>query len=378
MALARKRITVLIIIGVLLAIGAVIFAGVPYARHKFFGPTKSSVPDAKVGLDKADITIAAQDLTVPWGVAVLPESDLLVTERPGTLRRIGQDAQSHTIEGVAHVGEGGLLGLVLHPDFATNKYLYLYLTTQTGESLTNRIERYTYSGDKLMNRKLIFGNIPGERNHDGGRLAFGPDRLLYATVGDAGRPDEAQDTNSLAGKILRLTPDGKPAPGNPFGNAVYSYGHRNPQGLAWDNNGQLWSTEHGRSGPGTTGYDELNRIKAGANYGWPVVQGDETRTGMEPPVVHSGPDETWAPAGLAYAGGSLYFGGLRGETLYQARIDSFNKVQLTAHFREKYGRLRTTFAHNGILYLTTSNYDGRGEPYPGDDKVIKINMTGNK
>jgi glucose/arabinose dehydrogenase len=144
--------------------------------------------------------------------------------------------------------------------------------------------------------------------------------------------------------------------------------------LAWDSKGQLWSTEHGRSGI-QSGFDELNLIKPGANYGWPTIQGDATRAGMERPVVHSGPSETWAPASLAYADGSLYFGGLRGETLYEAKIASNNAVTLKAHFRSEYGRIRTVAIKDELLYLTTSNTDGRGEARPNDDKVIRIKLS---
>lgn len=365
----------LIYVGVaLVVIGLIVFFIRDEIKEQFFKPTGSSL-EKGINKDNApDIETIAQDLTVPWGVAFLPDGDLLVTERSGTLQRIGQDKQTHAIEGVEHVGEGGLLGVALDPKFGDNQRLYLYMTTKVGEALSNRIERYTYSGDQLSNRQIVLESIPGEVNHDGGRLAFGPDGFLYVTTGDAGQEELAQDKNSLAGKILRLTTDGQPAPGNPFGNATYSYGHRNPQGLAWDDKGQLWSTEHGRSGV-QSGYDELNLIKPGANYGWPTIQGDETQPDMEKPVAHSGPDETWAPASLAYADGSLFFAGLRGESLYEAKLADDNSVTLRSHFSGDYGRLRTDAAQGDFLYLTTSNTDGRGETTPGDDKILKIKLS---
>lgn len=378
MLVQRKIIYAVLVLAVLGGLAAIFTEPL---RRFFFKPTGSSVGQGKAsGDDSKDIEVLAKELTVPWGVAFLPGGDLLVTERSGTLRRIGQDKQSHRINGVSHVGEGGLLGLALDPKFASNGRIYLYMTTRTDRpdrpagGLTNRIERYKYSDDKLSDRLVILKDIPGEASHDGGRVAFGPDGYLYVATGDAGKTANAQDTSSLAGKILRLTADGQPAPGNPFGNAIYSYGHRNPQGLAWDDKGQLWSTEHGRSGQ-QSGYDELNLIRAGANYGWPEIQGDEYRPGMERPVAHSGPNETWAPGGLAYADGSLYFGGLRGQSLYQAKITGDKPVSLTAYFQKDYGRVRTTAVSGDYLYLTTSNTDGRGTPKDGDDKVVRMKLS---
>ena len=361
-------------VGTFLVVSGLILLFSGQLKKLFFEPTGSSITaGANLADTSKDVSVIAENLTVPWGIAFLPDGDLLVTERSGTLRRIGGNHRAHAIAGVEHVGEGGLLGVAIDPKYTDNSRIYLYMTTRTGDTLTNRIERYIYKNDRLTDRAVLLQNIPGERNHDGGRLAFGPDGYLYVTTGDAGIEQNAQDKSSLAGKILRLTTEGAPAPGNPFGNAVYSYGHRNPQGLAWDNNAQLWSTEHGRSGVGS-GYDELNRISPGANYGWPAVQGDETQTGMEPPIAHSGPDETWAPAGLTYAEGSLFFGGLRGQSLYEVKLSGSRAPQLVAHFRGDYGRLRTTAAKDGFLYMTTSNTDGRGNPKVGDDKLIRLRL----
>ena len=279
----------------------------------------------------------------------------------------------YVIEGVEHKGEGGLLGMVLHPRFSENRWIYLYLTTKNDSGLINRVERYRFEKDRLAEKKIIIDNIPGASYHDGGRIAFGPDNYFYITTGDAGNSNLAQDINSLAGKILRLKEDGSIPKDNPFGNAVYSYGHRNSQGLAWDNQGRLWATEHGRSGV-LSGLDELNLIEKGKNYGWPEIQGDEKKTGMETPIVQSGADETWAPAGMAYWNGSLFFAGLRGESLYEVKILDNNKVSLKAHFRREFGRIRTVvLGPDGYFYITTSNTDGRGDPKPNDDKIIRIN-----
>ncbi len=320
-----------------------------------------------------DIEVIAENLQIPWEIAFLPNGDVLVTERPGTLKRIGKEGHVYNIESVEHVGEGGLLGLTLHPLFAKNNWIYLYLTTKVGDGLQNRVERYRLESDHLTEKTIIIENIPGAANHDGGRIAFGPDGYLYVTTGDAGKSNFAQDTTSLAGKILRLKDDGSIPSDNPFGNAVYSYGHRNSQGLAWDNKGQLWATEHGRSGV-LSGLDELNLIEKGKNYGWPVIQGDEIKTGMKSPVIQSGSDETWAPAGAVFWNGSIFFSGLRGESLYEAKIIDGNKVSLTVHFRQEFGRIRAVaLGPDGYFYIITSNTDGRGVSKANDDKIIRIN-----
>lgn len=344
--------------------------------------SKASVPqeDAEIRLSDSSeeaVQVVADTLDIPWEIAFLPDGDILVTERPGSLLRItqseaGAGTERIEVDGVHHVGEGGLLGLALHPDYENNKYVYLYLTTKVSNGLTNRVERYELNGTTLENRKIILENIPGSVNHDGGRIAFGPDGYLYITTGDAQEPDLAQDTSSLAGKILRIADDGSIPSDNPFGNEVFSYGHRNPQGLAWDTSGRLWSTEHGRSGL-RSGYDEINLIEKGVNYGWPVIQGDETREGMREPVAHSGADTTWAPAGVAFLNESLIFAGLRGSSLYQADLDGADIVRIRRYFEDEYGRLRVVrLAPDGYVYIATSNTDGRGIPKSGDDKIIRI------
>lgn len=371
----KNRFTLGIIIAVLTA-GGLVYLFQDRLGGVFGGQTGTSPrPGIQSARSGPDVSVVAQDLRVPWEMAFLPGGDWLVTERPGTLKRIGANRQTHVVQGVVQTSEGGLLGLALHPRFDQNDWLYLYLTSRSGEGLVNRIERYRYDNDELTDRKLILGDIPGAANHDGGRLAFGPDGYLYATTGDAGNEMAAQDTASLAGKILRLNDEGGVPPDNPFGNFVYSYGHRNSQGLAWDNQDRLWSSEHGRSGL-RSGFDELNLISKGANYGWPLIEGDETRQGMRRPVIHSGADETWAPAGLVYRNGSLFFGGLRGQSLYQAKITGQASVELKAHFSGQFGRLRlSAVGPDGRLYISTSNTDGRGRPNPGDDKIIRLNLT---
>ena len=321
-----------------------------------------------------DTEVVAQNLDIPWEIAFLQSGDLLVTERSGKLLKIGSETKViKEIEGVRHVGEGGLLGLTLHPNFSVNNFIYLYSTTQDSNGISNRVERYRFSNDTLSERKVILEKIKGSSNHDGGRIAFGPDGYLYITTGDAETPNLAQDKNSLNGKILRIKDDGGIPEDNPFGNAVYSLGHRNPQGLAWDKNGTLWETEHGPSGI-QTGNDEVNIIIKGGNYGWPTIKGDQTKEGLISPIIQSGTKDTWAPSGMAYYDGSLFFSGLRGEALYEAKIRNGNKLDLLTHFKQEFGRIRAVvLGPDGYLYLSTSNQDGRGRVREGDDKIIKIN-----
>ncbi len=325
---------------------------------------------------RPDIEVIAKNLNIPWEIAFLPNGDMLVTERPGRVLIVSQDGRVAPLTGletsVKRLGEGGLLGLALHPNFAANGFVYLYLMTGSGGKLVSRVERYKLEDETLTARAVILDGIPGAAYHDGGRIAFGPDGKLYATTGDAGQSQNAQYKTSLSGKILRLNDDGSAPDDNPFGTAVWSYGHRNPQGLAWDDQERLWATEHGRSGV-LSGFDELNLIEKGKNYGWPVIQGDEKKDGMITPVLNSGASGTWAPSGAAFYDGSVFFAGLRGETLYEARVNE-TPVKLIKHLAKQYGRLRSvTLGPDGALYLTTSNLDGRGSPVEGDDRIIRVN-----
>lgn len=316
-------------------------------------------------------------LSVPWGIAFISKNELLVTERDGTLIHYKNGSSADIpVPNAAEYGEGGLLGIELHPQFMQNRLLYLYMTYQSHNSrLLNRVVRFrlTRDGLRLENPTVIIDGIPGANYHDGGRIRFGPDNHLYITTGDAGSDENAQSTSTLAGKILRVKDDGAIPETNPFDNAIYSYGHRNPQGLTWDMMGNLWSTEHGRSGV-RSGYDEVNLIKAGSNYGWPEIQGPETRVGMVTPKAQSGPNTTWAPASALYYNGSIFFGGLRGQSLYEARLEGTTVMDVVRHFYNDFGRIRTVArGPDGSIYMTTSNTDGRGEPRDGDDKVIRIN-----
>lgn len=321
-----------------------------------------------------------KNLNIPWEIVFLADESILVTERPGDLVRIyPNDRQRITINGVSHRGEGGLLGMALHPNFAKNNWLYLYLTSTEGDKLKNRVERYTFNleNNTLSERTVILDNIGGAPNHDGGRIAFGPDGLLYVTTGDAQNSANAQNTSSLEGKILRIHDDGTIPTDNPFGNAVYSYGHRNPQGIAWDNQNRLWSSEHGPSGA-QTGNDEINLIEPGINYGWPTIKGDQTASNMRTPIIQSGSSETWAPADIAIYGNQVLFTGLRGESLYVGDLayDGSKITNLIAHFRGDFGRIRAVvIGPDNWIYITTSNTDGRGRASEGDDKIIRINPS---
>jgi len=364
----ERKYKILIIVVIILILGFIYLN----IEKIIFRPTSSEIKLALSINDLNNLEIVVQDLEIPWEIVFLPSSDILVTERPGKLLIIGENLEEIEIDGVTQKAEGGLLGMALHPNFENNNFIYIYITDSKDGKITNRIERYKLISSALSDKKIILDNIPGAPYHDGGRIGFGPDELLYVTTGDATQEELAQDIDSLAGKILRLNDDGSIPEDNPFGNAVYSYGHRNPQGLAWDLDGNLWSTEHGRSGR-LSGMDELNLIEKGKNYGWPAIQGDETNQGMEEPKVHSGPDDTWAPAGLAYYDGSLFFSGLRGETLYEAKIENGEVIELIAHFRKEFGRLRAVvIGPDDSLYISTSNTDGRGKERSGDDKIIKL------
>ncbi|MGW1994466.1 PQQ-dependent sugar dehydrogenase [Embleya sp. NPDC001921] len=327
------------------------------------GPTAARVAEPVV------VGESARDLNTPWGVAVLPDKDALVSSRDtGTITRFGPGTSTPvvvgTVPGSVHRGEGGLLGIAVSPNFATDHFLYAYLTTEQD----NRIVRMTYvPGQPLGGPEVLVSGIPAGSNHNGGRIAFGPDGMLYAGTGEAGRKALAQDVSSLGGKILRLTPDGEPAPGNPFPNSpVWSLGHRNVQGLAWDSTGRLWAGEFGQDT-----WDELNLIRSGANYGWPEVEG----TGDDPrymnPVAQWATDDA-SPSGIAILGDVVYLAGLKGERLWQAPILGSTVGTPKAYFQGKYGRLRTVLAVSGELWLTTSMTDGRGSPRKGDDRILRL------
>ncbi|MGI8414944.1 MAG: PQQ-dependent sugar dehydrogenase [Nakamurella sp.] len=314
-------------------------------------------------------------LNTPWGIGFLPDGTALVTGRDaGTVQAVtvdGKITDAGRVPGVTAGGERGLLGLAVSPQYATDHAVFVYYST----GADNRVARLQVAaGGRLGPPKPILTGLPVGPNHNGGRMAFGPDGLLYIGVGDAGNRDGAQDLGYLGGKILRINPDGSGAKGNPFPPAplVYSYGHRNVQGLAFDQQGRLWSAEFGQDT-----WDELNLIKAGGNYGWPIVEGPS----KDPEYV--APQRVWAtseasPSGIAIWHGSVWMAALHGETLWQIPITGTGTGgqqtgEPVAHFRGKYGRLRTAIAApDGSLWVTTSNTDGRGEPKTGDDRILRV------
>jgi glucose/arabinose dehydrogenase len=373
----NKRLVIIIILIAVVGLGYYLFTKGRIPVRMNGKPTStitiSKIPDPKDPNAPA-VAVVAENLDTPWGIAFLPNNDMLVTERPGNVRLIsgGNVSTVATIPNVREISEGGLLGIALHPQFETNKYVYLYYTYgANGGNTLNRVVRMRFDNNQLVDEEVIVDDIPGAPNHNGGRIKFGPDNNLYIATGDAHEPSLAQDKNSLAGKILRVTDTGQAAPGNPFGNRTYSYGHRNPQGIAWDNNGVLWETEHGPSGvwPDCC-QDEVNKIESGKNYGWPDSVGDNVHAGTVAPIIHSGRDR-YAPGSAAVTSDTVYFGGLRGAALYTYPVVGGSVAE---HFKDEFGRIReAVVGPDGMLYITTSNNDGRGSPSANDDKIIRVN-----
>ncbi|MEX1087296.1 MAG: PQQ-dependent sugar dehydrogenase, partial [Candidatus Paceibacterota bacterium] len=269
-----KRIFILFIILVLVGTAAWYLFGTALTNNAGSSATSTDQQQDANGdsVQREAMQVIATDLAVPWDIAFLPGERMLVTERGGRLVEMdldGEDQAHISVDGVVQSGEGGLLGIVLHPEFEQNQQIYLYMAQDTDRGVfENKVVRYRYNSGELSEEEVVIEGIEGAQYHDGGRMEFGPDGLLYVTTGDAGLRDPAQDINSLSGKTLRVHPDGSIPSNNPFENEVYSYGHRNSQGLAWDESGRLWSTEHGRSGV-QSGMDEINLIESGSNYGWP-------------------------------------------------------------------------------------------------------------
>ncbi|MFI1376309.1 PQQ-dependent sugar dehydrogenase [Streptomyces longwoodensis] len=349
-------------------------AGTAPARSASPSPAEPT-PPAK-GTVKVVRTVAG-GLDTPWGLAPVPDGDLLVSSRDaGTITRIDADTGRRTelgeVAGVEPNGEGGLLGIALSPDYASDHMIYAYLTSASD----NRVVRMLHDDEKPAGEQLgapdtVFKGIPKGVIHNGGRIAFGPDRMLYVGTGETGDRGLAQDKDSLAGKILRLTPEGEPAPGNPFGSPVYSYGHRNVQGLAWDDKQRLFASEFGQDT-----WDELNAIKPGGNYGWPEAEGKGDDAAYQNPVAqwHTGDA---SPSGIAYARGSIWMAGLKGQRLWRIPLKGTQASAAPQDFlMGAYGRLRTVVAAGGDkLWLTTSNTDGRGTPKQGDDRILELEVS---
>jgi len=313
---------------------------------------------------------AATGLAVPWGLGFLPDGRAVVTERDTrNVLLVDPDTSAvevvGTMEAAAPEGEAGLLGVAVSPDFDRDRTVYFYLTTVED----NRIVRAVLDqGDRLGEPEVLLSGIPNGSIHDGGRLAFGPDGFLYASTGETGEGELAQDRGSLGGKILRITVDGDPAPGNPDPDSpIWSLGHRNVQGLAFDDQDRLWASEFGQST-----YDELNLIRPGSNYGWPEVEGRSGSSSFFNPRVVWNPEEA-SPSGLAFAEGHLWLAALRGTRLWRIEVDGEDVGRVRDFFVGDYGRLRTVaLAPDGMLWVTTSNRDGRGEPAETDDRILVV------
>ncbi|WP_420544508.1 PQQ-dependent sugar dehydrogenase [Nitrosopumilus sp.] len=331
------------------------------------------------------VETVADNLTIPWSIDWSPNGTVFFTERHGNLRIIedGVLAPNPILSlNVAGV-EGGMLGVAVDPNFLENQYIYVYYTEDQFLFPSNKVVRYVVSDAEAIEDKIIIENIPAGPFHDGGRIQFGPDQKLYITTGDAGNVDLSQDLNSYAGKILRINSDGTIPRDNPWPNSpIYSIGHRNPQGIDWDDSGNLVATEHGPSGWRGSAHDEINVILPGKNYGWPDVIGDESLEGLENPILHTG-DETWAPSGSEFYdsdkipqwSGKYFVATLRGSHLHMIDFDLKNNVVVSHEklFENEFGRLRDVqTGPDGFLYLLTSNKDGRGLPQPNDDKILKI------
>ncbi|MFG3253437.1 PQQ-dependent sugar dehydrogenase [Streptomyces sp. NPDC048172] len=344
------------------------------------GPSESSGGTATAPPAKGSVKVVktvATGLKSPWGVARLSGGDLLIASRDtGKILRVdaesGKKTELGTVPGVSPGGEGGLLGLAVPAD--DDKMVYAYFTTESD----NRIVRMLYDtkkekGNQLGAPDVLLKGIPKGTIHNGGRIAFGPDKMLYAGTGESGEGDLSQDKDSLGGKILRMTPDGEPpGQGNPERDTVvYSYGHRNVQGLGWDKENRLWASEFGQDT-----WDELNRIEPGKNYGWPDAEGKAGEKGLTDPVEQWKPAEA-SPSGLAVAKGSVWMAGLRGERLWRIPLKGTEPSAKPQAFLEgKYGRLRSVVPDGaGGLWLVTSETDSRGTPEKGDDRLLRLKVT---
>ncbi|NHW35836.1 PQQ-dependent sugar dehydrogenase [Paenibacillus aceris] len=316
-------------------------------------------------------TIIADKLHIPWSIQFDGDT-IYVSEREGNIVKINDGSitrqKVRLRKPLKLEGEGGFLGIQLAPDFSESRQAYAYHTYEEKGKTLNRVIVLQEKNGAWEETKSLLEGIPGAIYHDGGRLGIGPDKMLYMTTGDATQDALAQDVNSTAGKILRMTLDGKVPADNPFPKSyVYTYGHRNPQGIAWDKQGRMFSSEHGPSGdPG--GHDEINLIEKGRNYGWPVIIGNAKKEGMVSPLYQTG-DIAIAPSGISFdAEGQLLIAALKGEKLYRYNPGA----NLLTVKLEGEGRLRDVKVHNGNIYVITNNTDGRGKPSANDDRLLML------
>jgi len=332
------------------------------------------------------------NLTIPWELVFAPDDRAFFTERTGRLSVVKLGEQNPSVFAevpVEPVGEGGLLGLALSPEFDSDHFVYVYHTYRSGPDIQNRVVRYRDENGQGTNPEVILDGIPGASIHDGGRIRFGPDGKLYITTGDSGRGQLAQDLSSLAGKVLRLEADGSVPADNPIPQSpVFSYGHRNPQGIDWNpQNERMYETEHGPSGEGgRSANDEVNLIEPGKNYGWPLVVGTSNDPNFVNPLFYTGNNETWAPSGCSFYRGNqfptwknnFFIGTLRGTHLHRFLFDPQTSRILESEklLEGTLGRLRDVVeGPDGLLYILTSNRDGRGSPAANDDRILRLVPT---
>lgn len=338
---------------------------------------------------KVVVETVATGLDTPWSIVFTSPTRMLVTERPGKIRVIENGKLTpeplYTFKEISETGEEGLLSMTLDPDYPQNQFVYLVIAVPKNGGIIDRVLRFRDTGTSLADQTVLLDDIPAARFHAGARIAFGPDGKLYVSTGDATDKNLAQDKNSLAGKILRINADGSIPSDNPFPKSpVWSYGHRNPQGLAWHpDNGFLYESEHGPSGfDGPGGGDEVNLIEKGKNYGWPLVSHEGKKSGTEPPLAVFTPAE--APASLlVYSGrqfeswrGNVFFGALKGEGLMRLTLDKNDPKRVVYYEKLKevdFGRIREVMeGPDGFIYFTTSNRDGRGTPASEDDRIFRL------
>ncbi|RFU69157.1 quinoprotein glucose dehydrogenase [Peribacillus saganii] len=316
--------------------------------------------------EKAEVILT--DLDVPWTIQKTGE-EFYISERTGSIVhwKNGEMKRQNVELGkrLSQNPEAGLLGFVLAPNFETSHLAFVYYTYEQNGNPKNRVVSLLFENDRWQEKRVLLDGIPSGTYHHGGRMKIGPDGKLFVITGDAHQDEIAQEMQSLGGKILRMNLDGSIPSDNPFPNSyVYSLGHRNPQGLAWDEDGQLYSSEHGPSA-----HDEINAIKPGKNYGWPLITGDETKPGLESPLFQSG-DDTWAPSGIDYHEDTIYAAALRGQAVkaFHLKTKKINNVV------EGLGRIRDVLIDGNYLYFISNNTDGRGTPREGDDKLYRMDL----
>lgn len=330
----------------------------------------NSSQEKEVISPQEDREVLAENLHIPWSINKFDET-FYISERTGSIVKIAggkQERQKVELQKpLSTAAEAGLLGLILSPDFMKSNEAFAYYTYEDNGDQYNRIVILSLNDDVWREEKTLIDGIPSGQYHHGGRLKIGPDGKLYATTGDAAtNPEIAQDLQSLGGKILRINLDGTIPDDNPIHDSyVYSYGHRNPQGLAWTSDGKLYASEHGPSA-----HDEINNIQPGKNYGWPILQGSQSKSGMETPLFQSGSNMTWAPSGMVASNGKLYVATLRGNAVREFDLNSNQTREVVTGL----GRIRDIYIEGNTLYFVSNNTDGRGNPDETDDKLYRVKL----